>query len=181
MLTTSTSINYDQTNFEVTGPAPSGGHRGRLVLKGSASNDVSAEISILGNTPGSAGGSTSGIRMTDNLLTVFDNRNAQGLVYAGDYSANFIPESLITRRYGDNRYGLTNNYTASGTGSATTISVPHGLGGITANTAVTVSARNAASAGISYVTSDATNINIVYTVAPASGTNNLSYTIHIRY
>lgn len=72
------------------------------------------------------------------------------------------------------------NYTASGNGSATTIVIPHGLTGVSTISAVTVSARNAASAGISYVTSDATNISIVYTVAPASGTNNLSYTINIK-
>lgn len=73
-----------------------------------------------------------------------------------------------------------NNYTASGNGSSTTISVPHGLSGITTGSKVIVQALNAASAGVSYVTVDATNVNIVYSVAPASGINNLSYTIQIK-
>lgn len=79
-----------------------------------------------------------------------------------------------------NNYSISSNYTASGNGSATTIVIPHGLTGVSSTSAVQVGARNAASAGISYWTSDATNINIVYTVAPASGTNNLSYTISIK-
>lgn len=70
--------------------------------------------------------------------------------------------------------------TASGTGAATTISIPHGLTGITSASFATAQARNTASAGISYVTIDATNINIIYTVAPVSGTNNLSYSIQIK-
>lgn len=69
---------------------------------------------------------------------------------------------------------------ASGNGSSTTISIAHGLTGISATSKVIVQPINAASAGISYITSDATNINIVYTVAPASGTNNLTYNISIK-
>jgi len=74
----------------------------------------------------------------------------------------------------------TQNYSGSGNGSSTTISIPHGLSGISSTSAVLVGARNAASAGISYWTSDATNIYIIYTVAPVSGTNNLLYTISIK-
>jgi len=70
--------------------------------------------------------------------------------------------------------------TASGTGSATTITVAHGLSGISSASIATVSAINAASSGISYVTCDATNIYIVYTTAPVSGTNNLSYNVIIK-
>lgn len=69
---------------------------------------------------------------------------------------------------------------ASGNGSSTTISIAHGLTGISATSKVIVQPINAASAGISYITSDATNINIVYTVAPASGTNNLTYNFSIK-
>ncbi len=71
-------------------------------------------------------------------------------------------------------------YLASGTGAATTITVPHGLSGITSTSIKTVTPNNAASAGISYVTIDATNVNIVYTVAPILGTNNLSFDIMIK-
>lgn len=72
------------------------------------------------------------------------------------------------------------NVLGNGNGSSTTISVPHGIAGVTSSTAVMVGARNAASAGISYWTIDATNVNIFYTVAPASGTGNLLYTIQVR-
>lgn len=70
--------------------------------------------------------------------------------------------------------------TGSGTGAATTISIPHGLTGVTSSSIALVTPINAASAGISYVTTDATNINIVYSAAPVSGTNNLSYNVHIK-
>ena len=70
--------------------------------------------------------------------------------------------------------------TGSGNGSATTISIPHGLSGITSGSSAIAIARNPDSAGISYVTVDGTNVNIFYTVAPTSGTNNLSYSISIK-
>jgi len=72
------------------------------------------------------------------------------------------------------------NYAASGNGSSTTISIAHGKTGISSVSACIVQARNAASAGISYVTTDATNVNIFYTVAPASGLTNLLYSIQLR-
>lgn len=70
--------------------------------------------------------------------------------------------------------------TASGTGSATTISIAHGITGVSSTSKVFVTPKNAASAGFQYVTTDATNVNIVYSVAPASGTNNLSYDVEIK-
>lgn len=70
--------------------------------------------------------------------------------------------------------------TGSGTGSATTISIAHGLSGVSSTSNVFVTAKNAASAGFSYVTTDATNLNIVYSVAPTSGTNNLSFDVAIK-
>lgn len=76
--------------------------------------------------------------------------------------------------------GYTKTLVGSGTGVATTISIAHGLSGITTSSAVVVTPNNAASAGISYATVDATNVNIVYTVAPANGTNNLLYSVTIK-
>ena len=76
--------------------------------------------------------------------------------------------------------GYNLRLTGSGTGAATTISIAHGLTGITSSSIAIVMPINAASAGISYITTDATNVNIVYTVAPASGTNNLQYNLHIK-
>lgn len=69
---------------------------------------------------------------------------------------------------------IAGSATKSGDGATTTFTIAHGLG----STPVyfNVVPKNAASAGISYMTADGTNITIVYTVAPASGTNNLSYT-----
>lgn len=76
--------------------------------------------------------------------------------------------------------GKTLALTASGTGGLTTISIAHGLTGITTSSAVIGSANNSASAGYNYVTVDATNVNFFYTVAPASGTNNLRYSVTIK-
>lgn len=74
----------------------------------------------------------------------------------------------------------TARYTASGDGTATTITVPHGLTGITANSLVWVTPKNAASGGYAYATADATNVSISYTSAPPSGSGNLSYDIIIK-
>jgi len=70
--------------------------------------------------------------------------------------------------------------TGSGTGAATTISFAHGVSGVTSANSVIVTPNNAAAAGLIYVTLDATNVNVVYSVAPASGTNNLAYSVSIK-
>jgi len=70
--------------------------------------------------------------------------------------------------------------TGSGTGAATTISFAHGVTGVTSANSVIVTPNNAAAAGLIYVTLDATNVNVVYSVAPASGTNNLAYSVSIK-
>jgi hypothetical protein len=93
--------------------------------------------------------------------------------------------SLLTRNTSTGNIELTTaitplRLTGSGTGSATTISIPHGLTGVTSASIVTVSPINSASSGYSYVTADATNINIVYTTAPVSGSSNLSYNVFIK-
>ncbi|MCZ4222516.1 hypothetical protein [Pedobacter rhodius] len=68
----------------------------------------------------------------------------------------------------------------SGNGSSTTISIPHGLPSINTSASVVVTANNAAAAGISYATIDAEYVNVFYTIAPVTGTNNLSYSISIK-
>lgn len=70
--------------------------------------------------------------------------------------------------------------TASGTGAALSFSIAHGIVGITTSSVILVRPNNSVSAGISYETVDATNVNIFYTVAPATGTNNLSYSAIIK-
>jgi len=72
------------------------------------------------------------------------------------------------------------NYLASGNGILTSITIPHGLTGVTASSKVIVQPLNAASAGITFATIGTTNIVINYTVAPVSGTNNLNYSILIK-
>lgn len=72
------------------------------------------------------------------------------------------------------------NYLASGTGASTTITIPHGLTGITAASKVIVQPLNAASAGVTFATIGSVNIVINYTIAPAAGTNNLNYSILIK-
>lgn len=91
-------------------------------------------------------------------------------------AATVLTTQIATTAFAGARLVLT----ANGTGAATTIVVPHGLTGITSTSYATAFPRNAASAGISYVTVDATNISVVYTVAPASGTGNLSYSVEIK-
>lgn len=43
---------------------------------------------------------------TNNSLVIKDTYNSKGLVNASDYSANFTPESLVTKRFTDNIYAL---------------------------------------------------------------------------
>ena len=97
---------------------------------------------------------------------------------ATNYSQNIQGKSGTVALLTDIPYQL--RITGSGTGAATTISIAHGLSGVTSGSTAIVQPINAASAGISYITTDATNINIIYTVAPASGTNNLSYNVSIK-
>lgn len=95
------------------------------------------------------------------------------------------PTDVVRKQELDLKANLTDinsfaNYTASGNGSATTITVAHGLTGITGTSKVIVQSLNASSAGISYATIGTTNVSIIYTVAPANGTNNLNYSILIK-
>lgn len=71
-------------------------------------------------------------------------------------------------------------FTASGTGVATSIVIPHSFTGISAASIAFVTAKNAASIGPFSVTTDATNITITYTTPPASGTGNLTYDVQIK-
>lgn len=72
------------------------------------------------------------------------------------------------------------NYIASGTGASTTITIPHGLTGITSTSKVIVQPLNAASAGVTFATIGSVNIVINYTIAPVLGTNNLNYSVLIK-
>ncbi|MDN5283926.1 MAG: hypothetical protein JWR38_200 [Mucilaginibacter sp.] len=71
-------------------------------------------------------------------------------------------------------------YTASGNGTTTVITIPHVLSGITTNSTVLITPRNAASAGYSYADIDTSSVYIYYATAPASGTNNLKFSVEIK-
>ena len=75
----------------------------------------------------------------------------------------------------DNRVGASNSGTSiqSGTGSATTFNIAHGLFTTPSNAVVTPGSSAANSAF--YVTLGVTNITLNYTSAPASGTNNMTW------
>jgi len=63
--------------------------------------------------------------------------------------------------------------TQSGTGALTSFTITHGLSGITSTNKVFITPRSLAAANIQYLTLSSTTITIFYSVAPATGTNNL--------
>lgn len=170
--------------------------------------DASGTIALTSNLTGKAnlsGGNsftgtqyftsgTNGTSINENKVEVYDFvGNATGLNSDRAYWSNSgyynnLKTSTLTadrnillpNESGVIALGTIKTLTASGTGAATTISIAHGLSGITTSSAIIVMPNNAASAGVIYATVDATNINIVYTVAPASGTNNLLYSVTIK-
>jgi len=130
---------------------------------------------------------------TGSGATISINNNSTGLL--ANFSSSGSPKITFSNNGGitavvnnggvndvarNSDVGKKQVLTASGNGSATTISIAHGMSGVTSASWVSAIANNAASSGIQYVTVDATNINIIYTVAPASGTNNLLYSIEIK-
>jgi hypothetical protein len=63
--------------------------------------------------------------------------------------------------------------TFSGTGSATTFNIPHGLMASPNLGQIQITRGSAGANGRFHVTADATNITVTYATAPASGTNNV--------
>ncbi len=118
------------------------------------------------------------------------NYNNGGIVnvVVGSNTYNLASGASITAYYNNGIFSILNGYgipyngtvTASGTGSATTISIPHGLSGITGASSLQLTPRNSASGSILYADVDGTNIYIYYSTAPASGTNNLKYSYVIK-
>lgn len=137
----------------------------------------SGSLNIIGYATAGSGRS---ISFSNSQTVVRDDINSKWMEYATDYSVNSTNlNSVPDLRYVNSR-GSAYNFTASGNGSSTAIVIPHGLTGISGTSAVVPSAKNSASSGWSYATIDATNVTINYTVAPVSGTNNLSYSIFIK-
>lgn len=52
---------------------------------------------------------------SNNMFIITDNNGSKGMVYQSDYSANFTPESLITKRYVDNKIALSASNIKAGT------------------------------------------------------------------
>jgi hypothetical protein len=67
--------------------------------------------------------------------------------------------------------GATGRNSFNGTGAQTVFNIPHGLSATP--TSAVVTAGSAASAAAFFVTTDATNVIVTFTAAPASGTNNV--------
>lgn len=131
-----------------------------------------------------------------NLFTgfqTFSNGSSQPIAgfsesgFLNSLQSNTLTTNVITYLPSDGGQLVNDTYTgkkqvltASGNGSATTISIAHGMTGVTSSSWVSAIANNVASSGIQYVTVDASNVNIFYTVAPVSGTNNLLYSIEVK-
>ncbi|MEB2492980.1 hypothetical protein SOP93_17640 [Peribacillus frigoritolerans] len=68
----------------------------------------------------------------------------------------------------------TGTLTYNGDGTATMKVIPHGLGIVPSFFQVTLSSLDAGTAGIKFVTADATNLTVTFNTAPITGTNNVS-------
>ena len=171
-----------------TGGSTAANERLNIDASGNTTIRVSTKTPLLTLTNLSAG--TAG---TDSLLTKNATTNAVRKIAADYYAATnnsaltgtptapTASATTLTTQIASTAFvGSMQNYTASGTGAATTITIAHGLTGITGTSKVIVQPLNAASSGISYCTIDATNVSVIYTIAPALGTNNLNYSIHIK-
>jgi len=116
-----------------------------------------------------AGSSTAGTAPVNLPSGTVLGTKVNGTIEADNNSAYWTNANNVRLQWGM----LTGASTKSGDAVTTSFTIAHGLGATPSY--FNVVPINAASAGISYQTADATNITIVYTVAPASGTNNLSF------
>jgi lysophospholipase L1-like esterase len=96
-----------------------------------------------------------------------------GYTYPVYNSTSFKIEKRTTIPINDITGVVYGSSTQSGDGSTTTFNIAHGLG--TTPTYWDVVAASSAGAGITYITADATNLIVHYTLPPASGTNNLIF------
>lgn len=129
-------------------------------------------------------------------MTMFANGNlslgsstlGEKLSVTGKITASVAPTNptdVVRKQELDLKANITDlnsfsNYTASGDGASTVITITHGLSGISGTSKVIVQPLNAASSGVMYATISSTQVTINYTVAPVLGTGNLSYSILIK-
>lgn len=163
-----------------------GANAAKTLALPSTSGTLALISDLAGKANISGGNSFTGVQNFTNgsvqPLSGFSDSGFINTLSAGTLTTNvstFLPTDggqLVNDTY----TGKKQVVTASGNGSATTISISHGMTGITSSSWVSAIANNAASSGIQYVTVDASNVNIFYTVAPVSGTNNLLYSIEVK-
>jgi len=121
-----------------------------------------------------------------NRLTL--NATTGVLNYNADVSASYGTESVTSKRYVDGKVlstihtetGYVVYLVATGNGSSTTITIPHGAPGFSGGGLILLTANSDKAANFKYATIDATNIYIYYSVAPPSGSQELLYTALIK-
>jgi len=158
-----------------------------LLVKVDASNEIRrisptfyGAINAANTWTGNLNRFTFGIALNSGAKVNWDTSGGTNTTLGADPLVATNVAVIMPKESGTLELGTKLRLTGSGTGAATTISIAHGLTGVTSSSIAMVQPINAASAGISYVTTDSANINIVYTVAPANGTNNLSYNVSIK-
>lgn len=91
----------------------------------------------------------------NNFMRIADANGLKGMVYAADYSANFTPESLITKRYVDS--ALTAGTITASNGLTKTVNDITLGGPLTANTTI----NGAFDLNLGAVATELTNLNVL--------------------
>lgn len=111
----------------------------------------------------------------------YSNSDNYPIEYSDDYSVNYTNRSLIDKGYADSIYSKTSDthfgtFTVSGDGSTNVFNVPHGFTTVPSFVNIKEGSPDAGTnGGISYITTNSTNIIINYDAPPAPGTNNLKF------
>ncbi len=126
---------------------------------------ITVSNTLIGNT--GSGFSITLPNVLDDGLWIYDNTRHQ-----------YSYENGQGRRYvNDADMGSS---TQSGNSSTTTFTIAHGLSNVSSTSFCQITPRSLAAVGSFYVTTDATNINIIYSTAPGTGTNNLTWSYTIK-
>jgi len=118
----------------------------------------------------------------------FRMTNGGLLRYSSDMSASYTARDVVDKAYVDGKVlstirtetGYVVYLVATGNGSSTTITIPHGAPGFSGGGLILLTANSDKAANFKYATIDATNIYIYYSVAPPSGSQELLYTALIK-
>ena len=169
------NVNYGELSVErFAGDAANGDFRFRLpstqnqfhfVYGGRGSTNIVAKISDKGFFLPVVS-SVGTITVPEKGQIYFDSTNAEFSGYDGSQWIN-ISNKIIT-----------GTAIKSSTGAGLVYTIAHGLANMPSY--YNVQATSSAAANISYITADATNISVHYTVPPPTGTNNLSWNWQIK-